>query len=108
MLITFGNTPHDLKVHLAPDADFVQAAIMSPAPPPDASIQLRFFSRTASPSSPPAAVWTATVDDDRAEWHEDKVAVRAVLDAGATQVRLLYVDPSGDELLWAKGKVDAD
>ncbi len=108
MLITFGNTPHDLKVRLSPDADFVQAAILSPAPPADASIELRFFPRTASPASPPSAVWTASVDDDRSEWHEVKLDVRAVLDAGATQVRLLYVAPDGDELLWAKGRVDAD
>lgn len=109
MLITFGIVPHDLAVRLSPDADFAQAVISKGGPwPVDGSMELRFFPRSASPTGPPTAVWTATVDGDRAEWHEDKLDVREVLDAGATQVRLLHVSADGDELLWAKGKVHAD
>lgn len=99
--ISFGPQPFPLVVNLPPDADFVQTLTNKSGWDADIGIELRFV-----PFSGPAIVWAAVVAEQSASWLVDSADVVAVIDSQPSQVRLHYIDASGDDLLWAVGRVN--
>lgn len=99
--ISFGPQPFPLVVNLPPDAYFVQTLTNGAGWADGIAIELRFFPFSGSP-----IVWAATIVDKLASWVEDADAVAAVIDSQPSQVRLHYIDASGDDLLWAVGRVN--
>jgi hypothetical protein len=41
-----------------------------------------------------------------ASWTVAKTAVQAVVDAGQKYAALYYIDPMGDEIIWAQGRTN--
>lgn len=99
--ISFGAQPFAFVVNLSPDAYFVQTLTNQTGWADGVSIEMRFISSFGSP-----IVWAATVSGQSATWIEDTTAVGTVIDTQPSQVRLHYIDGSGDDLLWAVGRVN--
>lgn len=101
--VTLGTTPITITVTLPLDADFVCELVAEQDWPDDAGIELRFHT---DPTLAPTATWPATVAANSASWDVPAAQVQEdVLDAGATTVRLHYIEPDGSDLLWGRGRV---
>ena len=100
--VTLGTTPITITVTLPLDADFVCELVAEQDWPADTGIELRFHT---DPNTAAAATWPATVAANSASWDVPAADVQAVLDAGATTVRLHYVEADGSDLLWGRGRV---
>jgi hypothetical protein len=71
------------------------------------SIELRFYSvNPASTDDPTATAWAATMTGPTASWLVAKADVQAVIDAGLVYASLYYIDPSGNEVVWAEGRTN--
>lgn len=102
--VALGLRPHNLTVYLSPGCAFVTALRAPTDWPADIALELRF----TAPEGGSETVWAATIVGRLAEWSELATAVDAVLAAGRTRARLIYIDPDGRELPWARGRVDVD
>lgn len=100
MSVVLGFQPIDIVVTLAADSDFLTKFFAQDGWPVGTQIELRFTNSTG-----PVVVWEATVSGTDAVFSEDVASVAALIAAGPLSVRLHYLDTSGDDLLWGKGRV---
>lgn len=103
MTITLGFQPYPIDVVLARDAAFTTEIVADDPWPDGVAVELRFS--TAAAATP--VVWAGTVSGTSIAWDRPPTEVAAVLDAGASHVRLIYIDPDGDDFLWGKGRTRA-
>lgn len=100
MTITLGFQPYPIEVVLARDGAFTTEIVADDPWPDGVAVELRF---SATETGEPI-VWPGTVSGTSIVWDKPPSAVAAVLDAGATHVRLFYTDPDGDDLIWGRGR----
>lgn len=103
MTITLGFQPYPIEVVLARDGAFTTEIVADDPWPDGVAVELRF---SATETGTPV-VWPGEVSGSAISWDQPPVEVAAVLDAGASHVRLVYIDPDGDDLLWGRGRTRA-
>jgi hypothetical protein len=103
--VDLGVDPDDLTVYLVYGGGFYQSLEASQPWPDGVALQLLFA--TASKTADAAFTWSATFDGVFASWAETPADVQAVLDGGATYVRLIYTDADGDDIPWSVGRTNA-
>lgn len=99
MTVVLGFQPVDISVTLADDADFISRFVAIDGWPDGTQVELRFV----GDGSP--IVWAASVSDTDVLWDVPASDVSDVIAANYRSVRLHYMDASGDDLLWGKGRV---
>jgi len=106
MAVTLGLVPFDLNVELAADADFASTITNNVGNwAVGTVIELR-LSASSSGSTP--TVWPATITGANASWEVNKSSVATALAAGVSYARLHYIDAAAEDLLWGKGRVNAN
>lgn len=106
MPIVLGSVPDTLIVELAYGGDFIQTLQSTVAWDDGVAIELRFSANSDDPVG--AYTWPATISGVFATWDVVSTTVALVLNAGASYARLVYTDGSGDVMVWAIGRVDAN
>lgn len=100
MPIVLGFQPFEIEVVLARDSGFETAIVGDDDWPENIQVELRF---TTGPNAT-AIVWPADVVGDALLWHVPAADVAEVVDAKATNVRLIYRTADNQTLLWARGR----
>jgi hypothetical protein len=99
--LTFGFEPEPGTLKLSRYGDFVSEIISNEGNwPAGAQFEFRFL----PDNSTTWIIWPATVDGGTAAWVVDKVDVATMLDSGASEYRLFYVEGTYD-LEWSKGPI---
>lgn len=99
--IALGDSIDDMSVTLPADADFVANLINQTGDWPDGiGAELHLI-----PADGSTIVWTATVTGPTIAFYEAKTAVIAAIGQAPKSARLHYLDESGHDLLWRKGRI---
>jgi hypothetical protein len=98
--IDLGFQPVPLNVILAADSDFLATFIAQTGWPTGTQIQLRFINLATT------TTWSATISDTTATFNVAAADVATLIGSQPQEVRLHYLDSSGDDLLWGKGMVE--